>query len=61
MASDISSGGTSEFLAARKLFRANSINAKEEIEVFVEDEVDTIFWRHYFNKYAPEKSFKIKV
>lgn len=48
MASDISSGGSSKFLAARKLFRVNSSNVKEEVEVFVEDEVDTVFWRHFF-------------
>lgn len=61
MASDISSGGSSEFLAARRLFRANSSSAKEEIEVFVEDEVDTVFWRHFFAKYESDKIFKIKV
>ena len=61
MASDISSGGNSEFLAARRLFRANSSTAKEEIEVFVEDEVDSVFWRHYFAKYESNKLFKIRV
>lgn len=61
MASDISSGGSSEFLAARRLFRANSSSAKEEIVVFVEDEVDTVFWRHFFAKYESDKIFKIKV
>lgn len=61
MANDISSGGSSEFLAARRFFRANSSTAKEEIEVFVEDEVDTVFWRHFFAKHEPDKNFKIKV
>ena len=61
MASDISSGGNSEFLAARRLFRANSSTAKEEIEVFVEDEVDSVFWRHFFAKYESNKLFKIRV
>lgn len=61
MASDISSGGSSEFLAARKFFRANCSNAKEEIEVFVEDEIDSIFWRSFFTKVEPDKSFKFKV
>lgn len=61
MASDISSGGSSDFLAARKYFRANSSSAKEEIEVFVEDEVDSVFWRYFFAKYESDKIFKIKV
>lgn len=61
MASDISSGGSSNFLAARRLFRANSLSAKEEIEVFVEDEVDSVFWRSFFAKYESDKIFKIKV
>lgn len=60
MASDISSGGRSEFLAARKFFRANSINSKEEVEVFVEDKIDSVFWRHFFSKYEGDKIFKIR-
>lgn len=61
MASDISSGGSSKFLAARKLFRANSANAKEEVEVFVEDEIDSIFWRHFFAQHENNKLFRIRV
>lgn len=61
MASDISSGGSSKFLAARKLFRANSSNTKEEVEVFVEDGVDSVFWRHFFAKHGSDKIFKIRV
>ncbi len=61
MASDISSGGSSKFLAARKLFRVNSSNVKEEVEVFVEDEVDTVFWRHFFSRHENNRIFRIKV
>lgn len=61
MASDISSGGSSKFLATRKFFRADIANAKDVIEVFVEDEIDTVFWRHFFAKYETEnKTFRIR-
>lgn len=55
MTTDIASGGTSNFLATKKYFRANHSTAKERVVVFVEDEIDSVFWRHYFEKYETNK------
>ena len=41
MTTDIASGGTSNFLATKKYFRANHTTAKERVVVFVEDEIDS--------------------
>ncbi len=61
MTTDITSGGTSNFLATKKYFRANHSTAKERVVVFVEDEIDSVFWRHYFEKCETNKIYEIKV
>lgn len=55
MTTDIASGGTSNFLATKKYFRANHTTAKERVVVFVEDEIDSVFWRQFFDKYGTDK------
>lgn len=61
MTTDIASGGTSNFLATKKYFRANHTTAKERVVVFVEDEIDSVFWRQFFDKYGTDKIYEIKV
>ena len=56
MTTDIASGGTSNFLATKKYFRANHTTAKERVVVFVEDEIDSVFWRQFFDKYGTDIS-----
>lgn len=60
MTTDIASGGTSNFLATKKYFRANHTTAKERVVVFVEDEIDSVFWRQFFDKYGTDKIYEIK-
>lgn len=60
MASDISSGGSSDFLSARQYFYPTG-QREEVVEVFVEDQSDTVFWRQYFTQYDSSKVYKIKV
>lgn len=60
MASDVSSGGSSEFLSAKRFFHSSKSQSKEVVDIFVEDEFDTLFWRYYFEKYDPSKIYKIR-
>lgn len=61
MADNLSSGGSSDFLEARKYFYPKEQRAIERIEVFVEDEVDTVFWRCLFDELNSNKIFIIRV
>ena len=61
MADKLNSGGSSEFLEARKYFYPQEQRLIDRVEIFVEDEVDSAFWRYFLEEFTTHKEFTIRV